>query len=80
MSLRDKNNYSEHNFRCEDDSLSAADRLIARAETVLAMPGWERSRLFRFGVAIAGVLVAAAVRAALEPVLGERGPIFPSRS
>lgn len=77
MSLRDKNNYSEHNFRREDDSLSAADRLIARAETVLAMPGWERSRLFRFGVAIAGVLVAAAVRAALEPVLGERGAYLP---
>jgi two-component system sensor kinase FixL len=77
MSLRDENNYSEHNFRREDESLSAADRLIARAEAALAMPGWERSRLFRFGIAIGGVLIAAAFRAALEPLLGERAPYLP---
>ncbi|MGB3928556.1 MAG: PAS domain S-box protein [Sphingobium sp.] len=41
------------------------------------MPGWERSRLFRFGIAIGGVLIAAAFRAALEPLLGERAPYLP---
>lgn len=77
MSLRDENNYREHNFRREEESPSAADRLIARVEAALAMPGWERSRLFRFGTAITGVLIAAAARGALAPVLGERSAYLP---
>ncbi|MDF0488357.1 PAS domain S-box protein [Sphingomonas sp. H39-1-10] len=41
------------------------------------MPGWGSSRWSGFGVAIIGVLVAAAARAALEPVLGDRAAYLP---
>jgi two-component system sensor kinase FixL len=38
---------------------------------------WERSTWFRFGAAIAFVLLFATIRGALEPVLGERAAYLP---
>ena len=77
MQLQAKKCYSEHIFRREDESLSAADRLIGRGGGAIAMHVWERSTWFRFGAAIAFVLLFAVLRGALEPVLGERAAYLP---
>ena len=77
MQPQAKKCYSEHIFRREDESLSAADRLIGRGGGAIAMHVWERSTWFRFGAAIAFVLLFAAIRGALEPVLGERAAYLP---
>jgi len=77
MQLQAKKCYSEHIFRREDESLSAADRLIGRGGGAIAMHVWERSTWFRFGAAIAFVLLFATIRGALEPVLGERAAYLP---
>jgi len=77
MQPQAKKCYSEHIFRREDESLSAADRLIGRGGGAIAMHVWERSTWFRFGAAIAFVLLFAVLRGALEPVLGERAAYLP---
>jgi two-component system sensor kinase FixL len=77
MQPQAKKCYSEHIFRREDESLSAADRLIGRGGGAIAMHVWERSTWFRFGAAIAFVLLFATIRGALEPVLGERAAYLP---
>ena len=41
------------------------------------MPADRSSRLFRYGLASCAVLVTAAARLALEPMLGERAPFLP---
>jgi len=77
MQPQAKKCYSGHIFRREDESLSAADRLIGRGGGAIAMHVWERSTWFRFGAAIAFVLLFATIRGALEPVLGERAAYLP---
>jgi len=77
MQPQAKKCYSEHIFRREDESLSAADRLIGRGGGAIAMHVRERSTWFRFGAAIAFVLLFATIRGALEPVLGERAAYLP---
>lgn len=66
--------YSATPIRWENKALAPSNRLVARMEDALAMPSSERSLPFRFAVTIGAVLIAAAARWALQPMLGERAP------
>jgi two-component system sensor kinase FixL len=46
-------------------------------EAALGMPAQQRSLLFRYGIAILAVLLTAAARLTLQPLLGERAPFLP---
>jgi len=68
--------YSARSIRGENEAPSLFNRLIARMEDALEMPIGERSLPFRLGATIGAVIVAAAARWALLPVLGERAPFL----
>lgn len=69
--------YSATPFGQKSEAPSLHGRLIARMEDALAMPVSQRSPAFRYASAAVAVLIVAALRWALAPVLGERAAYLP---
>lgn len=74
--MEGEDSYKPSQSRRDRHGLSAA-RLLAGVKNVLIMGAWDGSRKFRYGMAVACVLIVAILRWTLAPLVGEGAAYLP---